>query len=118
VVQKLALAIVLLKSHEYSVGVEGVGTNLETIKRFLQECLRPCLPDIQEKVQNLLHNFGNHFQDEADIADKLADLPVVFGGGDFARTNILSEDEGHITARQELEVDDRLLHWLTCSTGL
>jgi Phosphotransferase enzyme family len=98
------LAIVLAQSCEFPV--EEMDINLDTIKRFLQDCL--CLPDIQEKVQNLLDNLGNRFQVKADIADKLADLPVVFVHGDFATTNILSDDEGHITGIVDWESSEFL----------
>jgi hypothetical protein len=53
----LDLAIFLAQSCEYPV--HEMAISLDTIKRFLEDCLR--LPDIHDKVKNLLDNLSNRF---------------------------------------------------------
>lgn len=48
------------------------------------------------------------FRSEPNIADKLADLPIVFVHGDLATTNILSDDDGHITGIVDWDSSDFL----------
>jgi hypothetical protein len=102
------LAIFLAQSCKYPV--HEMGINLNTIKRFSEDCLH--LPDIQEKVNDLLDNLSNRFRVNADIADKLADLPIVLVYGDFATTNILFNNDGHITGIVDWESSEFLpLGW-------
>jgi hypothetical protein len=42
------------------------------------------------------------------MADKLTDLPIVLVHGDFATTNILSDDDGHITGIVDWESSEFL----------
>src|SRR5436305_14857474 len=72
-----------------------MGISLDEITGYLKKCL--ALREIQDKIQNLLDNLGSWFQVCADIPDKLTDLPIVLVHGDFATTNILADDNGHIT---------------------
>jgi Phosphotransferase enzyme family len=87
------VAILLAQSCRHPV--KQMGISLDEITQYLKKCLD--LPEIQEKVQNLLDNLGSRFQVRADIPDKLTDLPIVLVHGDFATTNILADDDGHVT---------------------
>lgn len=53
------LGVFLAQSCQYPVTVMGI--NLDTIKEHLELCLR--LPGIRDKVQNLLDNLRNRFQE-------------------------------------------------------
>lgn len=68
---------------------------LDTMKSYLEECLR--LPHIQDKFRGLLGNLSNCLQVKADIAGRLGDHPIVRVHCDFAPTNILSDDDSHLT---------------------
>lgn len=99
------LALFFAQSCEY-YPVQEMGISLHAFKRFLDYCLR--LPDIHGRVKNLLDNLSNHIQVIANITDKLADLPIVLVHGDFATTNILSDDDGHITGIVDWESSEFL----------
>ena len=89
------LATFLAQSCQHPV--DHMDVKLDLIKRFLTDCLD--LPGLRGKVQNLLDNLGMVFVlgAIADILEKLADLPVVLVHGDLGTTNILTDNDGHIT---------------------